>query len=155
MSDWIRSGSLVRSSPRDSFAIRVRPARSARPSPTALPNACHSCGVVLDARDRTYCDGCLPEQKDEALAVAADRANAKLARLRAEAKDPAHGGEAARKRGRSNAERIALSHETECIPAEHSLVVFDRRPHERTIQPSEVIQRPEGVEAGIRRRTGF
>jgi hypothetical protein len=63
--------------------------------------------VVLDEPGRLLCDECLPEQKADVLAVASERALASLARLRAAGIDPAHGGEAARKRGAANARRIA------------------------------------------------
>jgi hypothetical protein len=63
--------------------------------------------VVLDDPGRLLCDECLPQSKAEALRVASHRALASLARRRADGIDPSHGGEAARKRGATNAKRIA------------------------------------------------
>ncbi len=88
-----------RSAARD--AIRRRLKRAAVTKQPLPPAVCRSCGVVLDAADRAYCDGCLPEHQE-----AFERAGpTTLGRLRAEGRDPAHGGEAARKRGPSNARR--------------------------------------------------
>ncbi len=73
----------------------------------ALPPACLMCGVVLDRTDRDYCDECLPNRHaEQAVAWAADGL-ASLAQLRERGTDPAHGGEAARKRGRRNAAQVA------------------------------------------------
>jgi len=88
-----------RSAARD--AIRRRPKRIAVSKQPLPPAVCRSCGVVLDASDRAFCDDCLPEHQ-EAFQRAGPIA---LRRLRAGGRDPAHGGEAGRKRGTSNARR--------------------------------------------------
>ncbi len=85
-----------RSAGRD--VIRRRPKRGAVTKQPLPPAVCRSCGGVLDASDRAYCDDCLPEHQ-EAFGRAGPAA---LRRLRAEGRDPAHGGGAARKRGTSN-----------------------------------------------------
>lgn len=66
---------------------------------------CRGCGKALSNKDRAYCNGCLPgfeERQHEALVEHGQEA---LARLRKEGKDPAHGGDAARKRGRTQFRR--------------------------------------------------
>jgi hypothetical protein len=66
---------------------------------------CKDCGKALSNKDRAYCNACLPgfeERQHEALAQQGQEI---LARLRAEGKDPAHGGDAARKRGRTQSSR--------------------------------------------------
>jgi len=67
------------------------------------PAVCGICGVVLDAPDRAYCDGCLAERHGEFMAKFQRGGPAALRHLRAEGRDPAHGGGAASKRGASNA----------------------------------------------------
>ncbi len=75
---------------------------------TAFPLACVLCGVVLDRADRDYCDDCLPDYHAEQVAESFAQAGpAALARLRAEGADPAHGGDAGRKRGGRNAAHVA------------------------------------------------
>jgi hypothetical protein len=83
-----------------------------RPKPPApsvwsdLPPVCKDCGVVLDEPERAYCDGCLPDRRAESLAIFATAGPKALAKLRAGGADPAHSGEAGRKRGRRNAEHV-------------------------------------------------
>lgn len=91
--------------------LRRRP-RRANPSP-ALPRACRSCGVVLEARRRKYCDDCLPQRQEEMVATWAEMGLRTLAQRRAVGWDPAHGGHAGYERGRKNAEhrRAAISWE--------------------------------------------
>jgi hypothetical protein len=52
---------------------------------------------------RTICDACLPDHKRESLDAAIASASETLARLRADGRDPSHGGEVGRKRGATNA----------------------------------------------------
>jgi len=88
---------------------RKVPDSSGRISRTLLPPACRRCGSVLeDAADRRrqLCDECLRAHKSDALAVASSREASRLADLRAEGMDPAHGGEAKRKRSESNRARM-------------------------------------------------
>ena len=53
-----------------------------------LPAACRSCGVILERRDRMYCEECLPEHEEEKLARLSAEGPSALARLRAEGLDP-------------------------------------------------------------------
>ncbi|MDP9357432.1 MAG: CRISPR-associated endonuclease Cas1 [Chloroflexota bacterium] len=78
-----------------------------------LPPACGGCGVVLDDPRRAYCDVCLPERRGETAAIFANAGPETLAKLRAKGTDPAHGGEAACKRGRRNAEHARAAGEWE------------------------------------------
>jgi len=88
---------------------RKAPDPSRRISRTLLPPACRRCGIVFEdaaERGRQLCDECLPAHKSDALAVASSRAATRLADLRAAGMDPAHGGEAKRKRSESHRARI-------------------------------------------------
>ncbi len=69
-----------------------------------LPRACKNCGILLDDPYRLYCDECLPHRRKESIASFAAAGPAGLALLRAQGQDPAHGGNAARKRGVRNAQ---------------------------------------------------
>ncbi len=68
----------------------------------SLPSACLECGVLLDNPKRAYCDDCLPDHLDGTIVAFSTAGPEALANLRAKGKDPAHGGEAAEKRGRTN-----------------------------------------------------
>jgi len=80
--------------------VRRHPHRvPASDSPT-MPQACRMCGVILDKLGRLYCDDCLLEARQDVAKPWSSKGLKTLANLRAEGKDPAHGGKAARKRGR-------------------------------------------------------
>jgi hypothetical protein len=66
---------------------------------------CKGCGKALSNKDRTYCNACLPAFEARQQGVLAGYGQEVLARLRAEGKDPAHGGDAARKRGTTQSRR--------------------------------------------------
>ncbi len=84
---------------------RKRAPNSAKPQRPAMPNACRSCGVVLETRRRSYCDECLPDQRVRNILAFKAAGPAALVELRAEGRDPSHGGAAARKRAASLARR--------------------------------------------------
>ncbi len=74
----------------------------AEPPPLRAGSVCRSCGVLLEGkRDRLYCAECLPERR-RAFQAAGPAA---LARLRADGRDPGHGGAAGKKRGATIAAR--------------------------------------------------
>jgi CRISPR-associated endonuclease Cas1 len=68
-----------------------------------LPDTCRRCGEQLRDRRRRYCETCRADQLREQGPAARQRAGEILARLRAEQRDPAHGGRAAQIRGAKNA----------------------------------------------------
>ncbi len=84
--------------------VRRNPARSVPAQSAVLPPACRGCGVLLENLDRLYCDECLPERQAESIASFSVAGPEALSRLRAEGTDPAHGGDAGRKRGERNAQ---------------------------------------------------
>jgi CRISPR-associated endonuclease Cas1 len=92
--------------------------KASRPVPTQtleVPNACKWCGVILENRERTWCDDCYAEHR-----VVKDLENIAIALatkqiMAAEGKDPAHGGEAAKKRGGANREHLRLNKEWETL----------------------------------------
>lgn len=68
-----------------------------------LPHSCRKCGEYLADAGRRHCDECLRDQTVEAGARGRPAAEKVLRQLRGEGRDPAHGGEAARRRGQKNA----------------------------------------------------
>jgi CRISPR-associated endonuclease Cas1 len=67
---------------------------------------CGMCGGALPSQSRTYCDDCIKQFKDEQLPKLLAAGSSAIARLAGEGQDPAHGRDAARKRGRSNVKRM-------------------------------------------------
>jgi len=85
-----------RSSGRD--GVRARHASPKRPAVLDLPNACRTCGVLLEDGDRRHCDTCLPEVRAESGTALAASSQSVLMKLRDAGCDPGHGGDAAAKR---------------------------------------------------------
>lgn len=78
-----------------------RPARPKKErSPSITPRHCHTCGADTD-KNRTQCDSCLPSVQDGHLKKMVEGAHDRLRQLRKQGEDPAHGGEAASRRGQS------------------------------------------------------
>jgi hypothetical protein len=71
-----------------------------------LPGACQECGVVLNHPSREYCDECLPERREAAVANFTSAGPVALAKRRAEGTDPAHSKEARRKQGLRAAQNV-------------------------------------------------
>jgi CRISPR-associated endonuclease Cas1 len=85
---------------------RRKPERKHRQPAAATPalaNACRNCGAHLPDRRRRYCDACRTHRWRQDATRGRESAGEVLARLRAEQRDPAHGGRAAEIRGRKNA----------------------------------------------------
>lgn len=92
--------------------IESRPAARGgkRPQPAvaaSLPAACRECGVVLPRRGQSYCPECIPNPSE----VLGRLGMARLAQMRSEGRDPAHGGEAGRLRAEKRTERAAANRE--------------------------------------------
>ena len=78
-----------------------RPARPKKQrSSSAAPKHCHTCGTATQS-GRTQCDTCLPSVQNEHLEEMVKGAHERLQELRDEGRDPAHGNEAATRRGES------------------------------------------------------
>ncbi len=118
-----------RSAGRDASQGRSKAASPASRAP--LPKACRECGVVLEQRQRSYCDQCLPGRMEDAVDAFLEAGPAALARLRDAGTDPAHGGVAARKRGARNAAHVAaaaLWDETDGPPPDRDIFQRDILP---------------------------
>jgi hypothetical protein len=81
----------------------VHTRRSGEPATPTLPNACRDCGTYVPNRRTHYCDYCRGQRWAKHAQQGRDSAASVLAQLRAEQRDPAHGGQAAKARGRKNA----------------------------------------------------
>lgn len=79
---------------------RARPAPSSAP---ALPDSCRDCGAPVPTRRHRYCESCRQSRWQTNGNRGRQNAAAVLARLRAEQRDPGHGGRAAQLRGSKNA----------------------------------------------------
>jgi len=76
-------------------------ARETDAPPLRSAAVCRSCGVLLeDLEGRLYCDHCFQLYRKMSIASMSDAGRETLGRLRQQGSDPAHGGEAARTRGR-------------------------------------------------------
>ncbi|MGH2842708.1 MAG: CRISPR-associated endonuclease Cas1, partial [Solirubrobacteraceae bacterium] len=87
-----------------------RKQRQSRPGFASLPNTCRECGAPLADRRRRYCDQHRRENFTKAAVAGRAHAADLLAHLRAEQRDPGHGGQAARLRGAKNAAHQAAVH---------------------------------------------
>ncbi len=80
---------------------RRRPRAEKRVARSKIPKTCATCGKPLTTQKR-YCLSCWREQQGETMASA----RTILERRRSSGDDPAHGGAAARKRGKRNAHQL-------------------------------------------------
>jgi CRISPR-associated endonuclease Cas1 len=88
-----------------------RKRRQTKAATPHLPNACRDCGTRLPDRRKRYCDECRARHWAKHAAQGRDNAASVLARMRAEQRDPAHGGRAAENRGAKNAAHQAAVRE--------------------------------------------
>jgi CRISPR-associated endonuclease Cas1 len=72
----------------------------------AVARTCLMCGETLPSPRRSYCDACVRKFEHEKLPKLLAAGSSAIARLAAEGRDSAHGGEAARKRGRAIRQRL-------------------------------------------------
>jgi hypothetical protein len=80
--------------------------RKAAATAEKLPRSCPQCGKPVRPASRYCSRACMLSYREEVLSPGFTRTGtAALKTLRASGRDPAHGGEAAQKRGRSNARR--------------------------------------------------
>lgn len=86
----------------------VRNRRKPKATPPSLGNRCQICGSGIDLAWK-YCEPCRPIHEAEKLEVMGERGQEALAQLRAKGTDPAHGGQAARKRGNTSRDQNAAS----------------------------------------------
>jgi CRISPR-associated endonuclease Cas1 len=86
--------------------FRRRSTSTKPPSQLGFARTCRMCGGNLPSRSRSYCDECIKQFENEKLPRLLAAGASAIARLAAEGRDPAHGGEAARKRGASNVRRM-------------------------------------------------
>jgi hypothetical protein len=94
-----------RSAGRDGLRRGPRRRPEIRLAPEAL---CVVCGESAPNPGRSYCAECLPQRQTEQVAEFQSAGSGRLAELRAEHEDPAHGGEVAGIRGRKRSERAVL-----------------------------------------------
>jgi CRISPR-associated endonuclease Cas1 len=98
------SAPLTRAQHHAAWAERGPGRRRKKATPTAsLPNGCRDCGTYLPDRRKRYCDDCRAKRWSQHAEKGRADAQSVLARLRSEQRDPAHGGRAAKIRGRKNA----------------------------------------------------
>jgi CRISPR-associated endonuclease Cas1 len=71
---------------------------ASHPSRPRLPSSCRTCGAALIDANRAHCDDCLPLVRAEQKRGFSAAGPAALTRLRADNLDPAHGGQAAKRR---------------------------------------------------------
>jgi hypothetical protein len=96
---------LTRRNQREALDERMPYRRTHWPAGTtlALPKTCPDCGGPISDRRRSYCDDCRAIRIARRGDRGRETAQAVLAQLRAEQRDPAHGGRAAQIRGTKNA----------------------------------------------------
>ena len=96
---------LTRANHLAAWDIRSPDRRPRRPltGELALPDTCRDCGARLPTRRHRYCEDCRKQRWEQQAARGRQSAGQVLASLRAEQRDPRHGGRAAELRGTKNA----------------------------------------------------
>ena len=93
---------LTESNRKTARAARPGMPRS-RPAAPTLPSVCGDCGARVPNRRHRYCEVCRTRRWTAKAPAGRATAGDVLLQLRAEGRDPAHGGDAARRRGEKNA----------------------------------------------------
>ena len=108
-------------------AVRKPAARSCRSKRAKIAKTCVVCGADLPGRQRRYCTDCRPIRSLDAVAKAHDVLRAR----RLAGVDPAHGGKAAKLRGKRNSVKLLANSEWERRHTEE----LDPAIFEREIKP--------------------
>ncbi len=95
-------------------------------------HVCISCGEPVLDKERKHCDKCLPSRQEENTALLLSSGVEALKQARQNGCDPAHGGEAARKRGETQRQRIEKRKQYE---KEHGNLEEERARFLSNIQP--------------------
>jgi hypothetical protein len=90
-------------------AVRKRTTSRSRSKRAAIAKTCVVCGADLPGRQRRYCTDCRPIRSLDAVA----KAHAVLRARRLAGVDPAHGGKAAKLRGKRNSVKLRANSEWE------------------------------------------
>lgn len=116
-----------------------RPSRRATIPTPVLPNACRDCGTHLTDRRKRYCDECHARRWERHASEGRDNAASILARLRAEQRDPAHGGRAAEMRGRKNAKHQRAARDWSGERPEPTLFLSEIQPGLRQVKIQDLV----------------
>ncbi len=108
-------------------AVRKRATRSSRGKKAKIAKTCVVCGADLPGRQRRYCTDCRPTRSRDAVA----KAHEVLRARRLAGVDPAHGGKAAKLRGKRNSVKLLANSEWERRHTEE----LDPAIFEREIKP--------------------
>lgn len=96
--------------------------------PRLVPNACRECGLILDDRERQYCEECLPLFKNQRTEKLVGVARAVLGEMRTSPNDPAKTPEAIAKRVAAHSARHRAAVAWDRInPGPHDRDEFCRR----------------------------
>ena len=120
-------------------ALRNRASRSSQSNRAKIAKTCVVCGANLPGRQRRYCTDCRPARSLDAVA----KAHAVLREKRLAGDDPAHGGKAAKLRGKRNSVKLLANAEWERLHTEESdPATFEReiRPKLKTVSLLETMQ---------------
>jgi CRISPR-associated protein Cas1 len=100
---------LTRANNFDAWDERAPRRRPPQTQMVALPHSCRDCGAQLPTRRHRYCEPCRRRRWEQNAHRGRQNAAHVLAGLRAEQRDPGHGGQAAERRGAKNAaHQVAL-----------------------------------------------
>lgn len=90
---------------RDTNRRADRPASTPSAQLPSFPPGCRGCGDGVPHPERVYCNDCLPAYERDQFDAFSGTGLAAIERAKAEGHDPTHGGEAAKRRGKSTANR--------------------------------------------------
>jgi CRISPR-associated endonuclease Cas1 len=120
-------------------AVRKRAARSSRSKKAKIAKSCVVCGADLPGRQRRYCTDCRSTRSLDAVA----KAHAVLRARRLAGSDPAHGGNAAKLRGKRNSVKLLANSEWDRNQTEEAdTAIFEKeiRPKLKTVSLLETMR---------------